>query len=256
MRRLKYLNALLFTYFVEHPIFFLGYSVNDPNIKAILTDINEMLSPNGELVSNIFFVTWDANAESKQNLQSDEMIPLGEGKFIRVRKIVASDYTWIYKALAHNAAIGNVNVKLLRALLSRVKKLVRSDIPSGQCLVNYSTIEGMVESNDKLETILGVSRIDNSSNVNIEFPYTITMLQKKLKISGHWHQTKQLIAKILTEKGIDICGSDNQYHFNMKLGEVDARRKYSEEMFVLLKKIHAGLPYDVGPLVQCLVKDE
>ena len=256
MRRLKYLNALLFTYFVEHPIFFLGYSVNDPNIKAILTDINEMLSPNGELVPNIFFVTWDANAESKQNLQSDEMIPLGDGKFIRVQKIVASDYRWIYKALAHNAAIGNVNVKLLRGLLSRVKKLVRSDIPSGQCQVNYSTIEGMVEANDKLETILGVSRIDNSSNVNIEFPYTITMLQKKLKIPGYWHQTKQLIRRILNEKAIDINGSDNQYHFNMKLGEVDARRKYSEEMFVLLRKVHANLPYEVSLLVQSSVKEE
>jgi hypothetical protein len=80
MGRLKYLNAILFTYFVEHPVFFLGYSANDPNIKAILTDINEMLSPNGELVPNIFFVTWDPDAETKKNLPSDEMIPLGDGE--------------------------------------------------------------------------------------------------------------------------------------------------------------------------------
>lgn len=255
MGRLKYLNALLFTYFVEHPIFFLGYSVNDPNIKAILTDINEMLSPNGELVPNIFFVTWDAEARTRRNLASDEMIPLGEGKFIRVRKIVASDYEWIYRAIARNSAIGNVNVKLLRGLLSRVKQLVRSDIPSGECHVNYETIEGIVEENDKLETILGVSRIDRNSNVNIEYPYTISMLQKKLKIPGNWHTTRKLIDRVLNEKGVDICGSDNQYHINMKLGEVSARRKYSEEMFVLLKKMHAGLPYEVNPLVRCEDKE-
>jgi hypothetical protein len=172
------------------------------------------------------------------------------GKFIRVRKIVASDYGWIYKAVAHNSALGNVNVKLLRALLSRVKQLVRSDIPSGQCHVNYETIEGIVGDDNKLETILGVSRIDNTTNVNFEFPYTITMLQEKLGIVGHWHQTKALIERILAEKGIDICGSDNQYHFQMKLGKVDTRRKYSEEMFLLLKKVHAGLPYEAKPLIQ------
>ncbi|MGN4155705.1 SIR2 family protein, partial [Burkholderia gladioli] len=34
----KYLSAKLLTYFIEHPLIFIGYRADDPNIKAILHD--------------------------------------------------------------------------------------------------------------------------------------------------------------------------------------------------------------------------
>ncbi|MCV5737918.1 SIR2 family protein, partial [Escherichia coli] len=49
-KRKKYLSAKLLTYFAEHPLFFFGYSATDTNIKGILSDIDEILAPNGELI--------------------------------------------------------------------------------------------------------------------------------------------------------------------------------------------------------------
>lgn len=247
--RLKYLNALLFAYFIEHPIFFLGYSANDPNIKAILTDINELLSPNGELVSNIFLVTWDGEAESRHNLPVEELIPLGNGKRIRVKNIVANNFSWIYESLAHKSALQNVNVKLLRNLLARVKQLVRSDIPSGTCKVDYATIEGMVEKEGEFETVFGISTINDPQHINFNYPYTLTQLQAKLKIPGQWHAARKLFDKILETTGCAIEASDNQYHVQMRLGE-STRRKYSEEAVTLLQRVNGGEPYLVNLLVK------
>jgi hypothetical protein len=43
MRKKKYLSAKLLTYFSEHPLLFIGYSASDPNIRAILSDIDEAI---------------------------------------------------------------------------------------------------------------------------------------------------------------------------------------------------------------------
>ena len=56
----KYLSSKLLTYFAEHPLFFLGYSLNDPNIINILSDIDEILVSKGELVPNIYMVIFDS----------------------------------------------------------------------------------------------------------------------------------------------------------------------------------------------------
>jgi hypothetical protein len=57
MRKKKYLSAKLLTYFSEHPLLFLGYSASDPNIRAILSDIDEAIprpGPSGAVIPNIF----------------------------------------------------------------------------------------------------------------------------------------------------------------------------------------------------------
>jgi len=62
----KYLSAKLLTYFAEHPLLFIGYSANDPNIQAILSDIDELISPDGSLIPNIYML------ERKENLNPNE----------------------------------------------------------------------------------------------------------------------------------------------------------------------------------------
>jgi len=51
----KYLSAKLLAYFIENPILFVGYSIDDRNIKLILQDIDMILRRNQVGLDNIFF---------------------------------------------------------------------------------------------------------------------------------------------------------------------------------------------------------
>ncbi|HDD6904891.1 TPA: SIR2 family protein, partial [Staphylococcus aureus] len=49
-----YLIAKLFTYFVEHPIIFIGYSLNDSNIKSILGNVKKYMELKVEISWKIY----------------------------------------------------------------------------------------------------------------------------------------------------------------------------------------------------------
>lgn len=61
-RKNPYLAAKLLTAFVEHPVVFLGYSLSDPNILAILGSLASCLSVEGidKLKNRLIVVQWDA----------------------------------------------------------------------------------------------------------------------------------------------------------------------------------------------------
>ncbi|WP_033070951.1 SIR2 family NAD-dependent protein deacylase, partial [Pectobacterium parmentieri] len=58
IKKKKYLSAKLLTFFAEHPLLFIGYSAEDENIKNILSDIDELISENGDVIPNIYILEW------------------------------------------------------------------------------------------------------------------------------------------------------------------------------------------------------
>ncbi|MEX6383568.1 hypothetical protein AB6F61_11525 [Providencia hangzhouensis] len=44
-------------------MFFFGYSINDENIKSILSDIDEIIAPNNALIPNIYLVSFNSECE-------------------------------------------------------------------------------------------------------------------------------------------------------------------------------------------------
>jgi hypothetical protein len=59
-KKQKYLSAKLLTLFIEFPIIFIGYSINDPDILAILEDIKECLNKEQleKLAKKILFIEY------------------------------------------------------------------------------------------------------------------------------------------------------------------------------------------------------
>jgi SIR2-like domain len=85
MRKKKYLSAKLLTFFTEHHIIFLGYSANDQNINTILSDIDEILSPENQLISNVYLVEWKKNVESLSSFPNEKLIPIENHRSVRIK---------------------------------------------------------------------------------------------------------------------------------------------------------------------------
>lgn len=239
----KYLSAKLLTFFLEHPLVFIGYNASDPNIQAILSDIDEILATNNKLVPNIYIVNWEEKINN-QYYPLEKIIPLENDKSIRINCIVANDYKWIYEAFTNDEAIERVNPKLLRALLSRTYELVRTDIPKRKIEIDYETLEAALSNNNEINKIYGITSIVNPEAVNITYSYTLTQVGQALGYRG-WYSAHNLIEKVKKETGYNIKSFDNKYHIYIKTGENGGYRKYSKEIIELLQKVKNNEPYEV-----------
>ena len=240
----KYLSAKLLTFFAEHPLVFLGYSAEDPNIRSILSDIDEILSPNNELIPNIYLVERDLDVLNKNSYPREKLISIDHERSVRVKSLIADDFTWIYKAFGSSDKIQSVNPKILRALLARTYELVRHDIPKRTIEVNYQTLEHAVSEDGELAKLYGITTLDNPSSVNVMYPYSLTLVGQELGFNS-WHQANQLIAKIENERGLNIKESDNKYHIAIKAGQVLQAHKYSQSAIDILSLVMNGDDYEV-----------
>lgn len=247
----KYLSAKLLTYFAEHPLVFIGYGAGDVNVRAILSDIDEILADPEGLVRNIFFLNFNSSAELQEDLPTERLIRLEEGRAIRVKNIDAADYKWIYDAFGSGTAIEQVNPKLLRALLARNYDLVRHDIPRKTVQVNFATLEHAVQEDGTLARLLGIATLDDPSVFNAHYPFTLTGVAEKLGYT-YWSRANQLIEQIIRDKAIDIKSFDNVYHVKLKVGksETSVTNKYSQACVDLLKRVSKGLPYELNTSVR------
>lgn len=239
----KYLSAKLFTYFVEHPLFFIGYSANDPDIKEILSDIDELLNKQKEVIPNIYIITWNNKLENEGYFDLTKGIFLDDRKEIRIKNIVTKDYLWIFKALSKKTEIENINIKILRSLMARIYTLVRTDIPNNKIEVSYKTLEESMNTKEGIPKLLGLA-LSDSTTINITHPYTLTDIANKLGYKT-WHKANQLLEKVAQEKGYSIKKSDNKYHVQIKLGTKGHSAKYSEECYELLLKVKNSQEYNI-----------
>ncbi|WP_430966771.1 SIR2 family protein [Spongiimicrobium sp. 2-473A-2-J] len=240
----KYLTAKLLTYFLEHPVIIMGYSATDPNVQAILSDIDEILASKNKLVNNIYLVTYQPEIDPDENFAKEKLIRLEGGKSIRVKNIVANKYEWIFNSLVNENAVERVNPKLLRALLARTYELVRKDIPSRKIDIDYDILEHALSIDGEIKSIFGITRVSESTGVNIQYPFSLTRVAKELGYD-YWSHADVLIKKIKEDKGVDIKTSDNKYHIKIPTGTTSFSRKYSLPLVDLLEKVKNGEEYNV-----------
>lgn len=234
--RKKYLSAKLLTFFLEHPVLLVGYSAEDPNIRAILSDIDIILSADGELIPNIFLLRRTRAGEPETHLPREVPIPVGEDRHVRIHMIVASDFDWVFDAFSLHGSMERIRPKLLRGLLARTYDLVRVNIPKHTMEVDYSVLERAVESESELAKLYGITVVGDATHVNVGYPYSLTAVGREL---GHktWHPANKLLQHIIEKTGKDLKQSDNKYHVAVKAGESTIIRKYSPLLVDLLKRV-------------------
>jgi hypothetical protein len=150
--RYPYLSSKLLTFFVEHPVIFVGYSLADENIIEILESIGSCLSPANleKLRDRIILVDWHPDCEEQI---SDSTHKIGDSA-IPIKIIRTSSFKPVFKALA--SIKRRFPVKVLRRLKEHVFDLVLNNDPNGKIYV--SNFEETQEQ-ENLEVVFGVGAI-------------------------------------------------------------------------------------------------
>jgi hypothetical protein len=242
-RKKKFLSAKLLTFFNEHPLIFIGYSASDPNIRAILADIDEALPEKGGMIPNVYILQWNKDINDDSTPAREKVIPTEDDRTVRVKLIEANDFSWVFDTFSANPALNDVNPRLLRALIARSYSLVRHDIPKMKVQADFKMLERAVEDSRAFAKLFGIANISDYSAASIQHPYSATELGQRLG-GKKWHITNDLINKIAKDTGVNIKKSDNKYHRAEKLNN-STFHKYSEDAFVLLKTVKGGQTYKV-----------
>lgn len=235
--RTKYLSAKLLLFFIEHPVYFIGYSINDKNILNILSDIKEIMGYDEEYIENLYFVEWDPDISEKTYFSQTKQLSQAD---ISVKHILADSYEWVYDAMENKSVIDNIHPQQLRRFLARTYKLVKSDIPMKKVDVNFKMLTNWEEGEETLEDIYSFIVSEDPSIAVERYKYSITEIARVLGY-GHWYPVNQLLTKIKKEKNVAIKDSNNKYHIRIK-----TQRLYSEDMLELLNKVINNEDYEVN----------
>jgi hypothetical protein len=229
---------------------FIGYSASDPNIKAILSDIDECL-PNqglsGSVIPNIYLLEWHAEMPEGYSPARDKVIPIEDGRSVRIKAIEASEFCWVFDAFGANQPLNPISPKLLRALLSRSYDLVRRDIPRKLVDADFQMLEGAVKSTKAFAKLFGITTVNEGSINNARFPHTLTDLAMRLTgdEKAYWAVAAKYVDRVSKELSVNIKESDNRYHTKTKTGRRSYVHKYSNELLDIISNMKKGEPYNL-----------
>lgn len=120
----KVIQAKLINQFVSKNIIFLGYSINDDNIKKILSSIFSPLEANGEIFNKIKnnFILIEYKKGEDQLLTEVYNLDIGEGRIIPIKKISTDNYKKIYSQI--NEIEMKYSLKEVKHLKGAIRTLV------------------------------------------------------------------------------------------------------------------------------------
>ncbi|MDI5936359.1 SIR2 family protein [Halomonas kalidii] len=152
--RNPYLAAKLLAVFVEHPVIFLGYSLNDPNIIAILRSIAVCLTTENinKLQDRLIFIQWDPE---EPEFQLSATTVVAEGFNIPVVAVRTATLLPVFEALS--SVHRRFPARLLRQLKEHVYDLVSTNDPKSKIFVQEIDAEADIS---ELEVVFGVGSIE------------------------------------------------------------------------------------------------
>lgn len=161
--RNTYLAAKLLTLFIEHPIVFIGYSLDDKNIQDILKSIVKCLTKDKvtKLQDRLIFCQWTDEDISSSITDSTMLI---SGTVIPIKLIKLHTFVDLYTILANNKK--KLPTKVLRQMKGMIYDFVKSNNSKQKIFVadNLDDIENI----HKAEFVYGVGIKDKLSDIGIK----------------------------------------------------------------------------------------
>lgn len=162
-----YLAAKLITIFIEHPIVFIGYSVNDPHIQEIIFSIASCLREDHHKLfgENLIFL----NRSNGEDETIHRINFARNGTNINATGIRTDNFSDIYEAISENKR--KIPARVLRHCKEQMYELVKSSNP---------------------ETKLAVIDIDDlDSTKDVEFVVGVGVAQKQVSEAAEAEKTQE-----------------------------------------------------------------
>ncbi len=155
-----YLAAKLLTIFIEQPIIFLGYSINDYNVQDILKSIIACLSRDNinKLQDRLIFCEWTPEQEKPQMIDSTILI---SETVLPIKLIKLNQFAGLFTVLANNKK--RLPIKILRNMKDMVFDFVKSSKSKSKVFVSDDL--DSIDDLDKVEFFYGVGVRDKLSEV-------------------------------------------------------------------------------------------
>ena len=161
--RNPYLAAKLLTIFMEHPIVFLGYSLDDENIQQILKSILKCLKKENidKLKDRLIFCKY--SIEPVQASMADSTILISD-TVVPIKLITISDYSELFTVLANIKK--KLPIKILRQMKGMIYEFVKSNKPKSKVYVSDNLDN--LEDEHNVEFVYGVGLKDRLSDVGLK----------------------------------------------------------------------------------------
>lgn len=123
-KRYELIRAQLLSLFIHNPIVFIGYSINDENIKKILRTIFTYVEPNSDqakrIRGNFLLIEYEKDSTSEEIFEHD--IELEGMSTIRINKIKTDAFSVVYKALSSiNLPVSAMDVRKVQNIVHELK---------------------------------------------------------------------------------------------------------------------------------------
>lgn len=148
----RYLAAKLLSIFLEHPIIFIGYSMNDENIRSILCSISEMMSNDehrAKLANNLIFISWEKGGEDSISKTHFSFV---DNISIPITEIRTDNFSKVYLALQGNER--QIPAYILRIFREQFYEIVQGAAPDKK-LYCATNVEEIMQGTNKIEFVAG-----------------------------------------------------------------------------------------------------
>lgn len=158
----KYISAKLLTIFLEHPIFFIGYSIGDEDIRNTLEDIQVCLTDDqlSIIADRLFYVVWDSKETNFK--ESTYTITFDKGRSLTMRKISINNYSILYDQLAQNRS--KYPIKMLRYVKEDMYNLVLTNDPKNRMMLSLPDEDLSKDELENIEFVYGFGMIERAKN--------------------------------------------------------------------------------------------
>lgn len=147
-----YLASKLLSIFLEHPVFFIGYSLSDENIASILGSISEIMTTNEQrekIAKNLIFVN---RAKGSGDSISETQLRFLDNKSIPITQVKTDDFSKVY--LAFQGKERKIPAHILRIFREQFYQIVQGESPEKK-LYCPTDIEEIIKSGGDIEFVAG-----------------------------------------------------------------------------------------------------